>query len=109
MKDCIFCKVVKKELPSTTVYEDDLTIVIKDVNPVAAVHLLVIPKKHIEEFMYLSDDKLLGELRKVLQRMIDEQKLMEKGYKIRVFGGGAQQVNHLHFHLIGPIGHAVKA
>lgn len=105
---CIFCKVIRGELKSKKEYEDENIVVIHDINPVAKVHLLVIPRKHIEEFMDLSDDKLLGQVRAVLQDMINKQKLMGKGYKIRIFGGGAQQVNHLHFHLIGPIGHAVR-
>ena len=105
--DCVFCRVVNKEIPAGIVFEDEIVLVFRDIHPVAPIHLLVIPKKHIEDFHHLGDQTAVA-LKNVLQRMVTENKLMGKGYKIEVNGGGAQIVNHLHFHLIGPVGFVAK-
>ena len=55
MEDCIFCKIIKKEIPSTIIYEDDKVIAFNDVNPAAPIHILVVPKKHIETLLDVSD------------------------------------------------------
>ncbi len=103
MDNCIFCKIINKQIPSTILYEDTKTIVINDIHPAAPIHLLIIPKKHIKDFYDL--DSQTGEaITKTLQAMIDKEILMGKGYKIEVNGGGAQIVNHLHFHLKAPVG-----
>lgn len=105
MNECIFCRIIKKEIPSTTLFEDDQVIVIKDIHPQAKVHLLAIPKLHIKEFYELQGAEPLVSLHKALRQMIDEHGLMEKGYMVRAYGGGAQEVDHLHFHLLSPISH----
>lgn len=105
--DCVFCRVISKEIPASIVFEDEKVLVIRDIHPVAPVHLLTIPKKHIED-LYELDGDTCSNLLIVLQKMIGENKLMGKGYKVEINGGGAQIVKHLHIHLIGPVGFAGK-
>ena len=104
MKGCIFCKIRDRQVPTEFTYEDDKVMVFPDIQPVKPVHLLIIPKKHIEDFLQLDDPALLDNIRTVIQKMVYKQKLENKGYKIVVNGGGGQVVRHLHFHLIGPTG-----
>ncbi|MDP3726997.1 MAG: HIT domain-containing protein [bacterium] len=108
MSDCIFCKIANREVPKEFTYEDQDIMVFPDINPVKPVHLLIMPKKHIADFSDLLDDKLLGKLRVVIQKMIIEQKLENRGYRLLVHGGGAQIIDHLHIHLLGPLGKAVR-
>lgn len=107
MKDCIFCKIATKEIPKEFTYEDEDIMVFPDIHPIKPVHLLIVPKKHIVDFKDVSDVALYSKVGSVIQTMILEQKLGDKGYKIIVNGGGAQIVDHLHFHLVGPVGKAV--
>lgn len=103
MPDCIFCKIAKKELKSNIVYEDEHVVAFPDINPMAPVHLQVIPKEHIPTFMDLqSDDKTLDHLVATVQKLAREQKL-DKGFRVVINCGahGAQSVYHLHFHLLG--------
>jgi diadenosine tetraphosphate (Ap4A) HIT family hydrolase len=64
---------------------------------------LIIPKKHIEDFLDLQDDGLFGKIRETVQKMVKEQNLTNKGYRVTINGGGAQVINHLHVHLLGPL------
>ena len=108
MASCIFCKIANREIPKEFTYENSDIMVFPDINPVKPIHLLIMPKKHIADFSDFLDDKLLGKLRVVIQKMITEQKLENRGYKLLVNGGGAQIINHLHIHLLGPIGKAAS-
>lgn len=108
MNDCIFCKIAKKEIEKDFIYEDKDVMVFPDIHPVAPIHLLIMPKRHIRDFGDLRDDTLLGKLRKAIQKMIREQKIEDKGYRLVVNGGGAQIIDHLHIHLMGEIGKKVK-
>ena len=103
--DCIFCKIVKKEIPAEVVFEDSEVIAFKDVHPIAPVHILIIPKKHIESINDLSngDEKLAGKMVMVAKKIAGEFDFSEKGYKLlfRVGEWGGQEVMHLHLHLIG--------
>ncbi|MBZ9569335.1 histidine triad nucleotide-binding protein [Patescibacteria group bacterium] len=102
MADCLFCKIIKKKLPSDIVYESDSVIAFKDINPKAPVHLLILPKEHIPSVNHLKkeDRELMGELILVAQKIAKEKKL--KGYKliINVGRGGGQLIDHLHLHLL---------
>jgi histidine triad (HIT) family protein len=102
MSDCVFCKIIKEEIPTDFVHKEEDIFVFRDINPKAPVHLLIVPREHIESFLDLSSkhSSLLTKLIKVVQKMIREQKL-EKGYQILVNGGRHLEVGHLHFHLLG--------
>ena len=105
MSDCIFCKIINKEIPSTIVYEDEKIIAFKDINPVAPVHVLVIPKKHITSLIELEDEdkNIIGDIYLVINKIAKELGIAEKGFRVIVTCGedGGQEVKHLHFHLIG--------
>lgn len=104
MEDCLFCKIVKGEIPSNKVYEDEEILAFKDINPAAPVHILVIPKKHITSLAYLGkeDEALIGRIYTVINQIAEEQRVKEKGYRVIVNCGkdGGQEVMHLHFHLL---------
>ena len=104
MNDCVFCKIVRKEIPKEFRYEDDVIVAFDDIRPQADIHVLFTPRKHIDAFESLKDDKILASVRTGMQKVVRETKLVGRGYKILVFAGGAQIIDHLHFHLIGPIG-----
>ncbi len=105
-QDCIFCKIVKGEIPKDFRFEDELLVAFDDIHPQADTHVLFVPKKHINSFDVLSqmDEKILSSLRVGVNKIVQEAKLFNRGYKVQLFAGGAQTIDHLHFHLIGPIG-----
>src|SRR5579864_5885704 len=96
MTDCIFCKIRNRQIPKEFTYEDEDIMVFPDIHPIKPIHLLVIPKKHIEDFLYVDDPTLIEKVKTAIQKMIKEQKLEDKGYRIVVNGGGGQLVPHLH-------------
>lgn len=104
MEDCIFCKIIKGDIPSNKVYEDDTTLAFYDVNPVAPVHILVVPKVHIKSLAEVGDDQLelLGHLQGVIRDLAKKLGLKE-GYRVVNNCGqqGGQSVGHLHYHLLG--------
>ena len=103
--DCIFCKIANKEIPSTVVYEDEEILAFEDVNPVAPVHILVVPKKHIRSLNDLTaeDSGLIAKIMLVIQNIAKEKNIAEAGYRVVNNCGelGGQTVNHIHFHLLG--------
>jgi len=103
--DCIFCKIANKGIPTEFLYEDDLVVAFRDINPIAPVHILVIPKKHIETVAKLSsgDEKTAGRMIMAAKKVAENLGISEKGYKllIRVGEYGGQEVGHLHLHLLG--------
>lgn len=105
---CIFCKIANKEIEKEFTYLDKDIMVFPDINPVAPVHLLIMPKQHFRDFGDFKDDVLLGKIRAIVQKMIKDQNLEGKGYRLVVNGGGAQIIDHLHIHLMGEIGRKVK-
>lgn len=106
--ECIFCKIAKHEVPKEFTYEDADLMVFPDISPRKPIHLLIMPKNHIADFLELTDDSLLSKLRVMIQKMVKEQKLQDRGYRLVVHGGGAQIIDHLHIHLLGPIGKAAS-
>lgn len=102
-EDCVFCKIVEGKLPSTKVYEDEEVLAFKDINPIAPIHILVIPKKHIKSLTELNDDELLAHIFKVIKKVAKEQGIEEKGYRVitNIGEDGGQAVKHLHFHILG--------
>lgn len=105
MEDCLFCKIIKGEIPSTKVYEDDEILAFKDINPLAPVHILVIPKKHISSLvdLKLEDEKVVGKIYTVINKIAKQENISEKGFRVVVNCGedGGQAVKHLHFHILG--------
>ena len=105
MSDCIFCKIVRGEIPSRKVYEDDEILAFHDVSPKAPVHFLVIPKRHIANLMELSpsDAALVGRIVFQAQRIATELGCAERGARF-VFNckaDGGQTVDHVHLHALG--------
>jgi len=102
MSDCIFCKIVNRQLPAEIIYEDNNAVVFKDIIPKAPVHFLIVPKKHIDSInALLPEDKgLMGELFLVAQKIAREKEI--SGYKLVINVGreGGQLVEHLHIHLL---------
>ncbi len=103
--DCIFCKIIKKEIPVNVVFENESVIAFKDRNPIAPVHILIIPKKHIGSITDLenTDIALMGKLIIAAKKIADDLKISSDGYKllIRVGKNGGQEINHIHLHLLG--------
>ena len=104
MEGCIFCKIIKGEIPSTKVYEDEEILAFKDINPVAPIHILVIPKKHIESVVHLQkeDEAIVGKIYGVINKIAEEQGFKDDGFRVIVNCGenGGQEVKHLHFHIL---------
>lgn len=104
MDNCIFCKIVNGDIPSTKVYEDDDMIIIKDLNPQAPVHLLLIPKEHYANIIEMSDNQAqtLAKCLKKLSTLTDELGL-QNGFRLVSNKGedGCQSVGHLHIHILG--------
>ncbi|MBF0243537.1 MAG: histidine triad nucleotide-binding protein [Desulfamplus sp.] len=104
-EDCLFCKIVNRQIPSEFLYEDENFVVIKDINPHAPVHLLILPKHHIRSIndMEKQDSELVGNMFLVAKQMAKEQGVNESGYKVgfNVEKGGGQVIFHLHLHLLG--------
>lgn len=104
MDNCIFCKIANKEIPSNIVYEDDVIISFHDLEPQAPVHVLLIPKKHIDSLddLEFGDMETLGWLMTKVKDIAEELGL-ENGYRLVCNCGedGMQTVKHLHFHLLG--------
>ena len=106
MSDCIFCKIASKEIPSTLIYEDDTVAAFHDLDPKAPVHVLVIPKKHVESLAALrEEDKELAAhiLVDVIPKLARELGIREEGFRTVANTGdnGGQTVKHLHFHMLG--------
>lgn len=104
MEDCLFCKIIKGEIPSTKVYEDDEILAFNDINPAAPIHILVIPKKHIISLAHMEkeDEAIVGKIYGVINKIADEKGFKESGYRVIVNCGkdAGQEVMHLHFHVL---------
>lgn len=104
MEDCLFCRIVKGDIPSKIIYRDDNVVAFEDINPQAPVHILVIPTRHITSMneLTLEDGETLAQVFTVAKQIAQERKL-EQGYRFLTNVGpdAGQSVLHLHFHLIG--------
>lgn len=105
MSDCIFCKIIDHEIPSDVIYEDDDLIAFNDIHPLAKIHILLVPKKHIATTADLTaeDAALIGKVYLVAKKIAEEKGLAENGYRIvnNCKADGGQEVFHIHFHLLG--------
>ena len=103
--DCIFCKIVAGEIPAEVLYRDEQVIVIRDINPQAPVHLLVLPTEHLESVREIKagNASLAGHMTVVANEMARKEGVFEKGYRLVINCGdeGGQSVGHLHMHVLG--------
>jgi histidine triad (HIT) family protein len=105
MTDCIFCKIVTGEIPSTNVYKDEQVTAFRDISPAAPTHILIVPNKHIDSvnFMTTGDEPLIGRLFSVAKQLAAQEGIAESGYRLVVNtnAGAGQTVFHIHLHLLG--------
>jgi len=104
-QDCLFCKIARREIPSDFLYEDESVVAFRDINPQAPLHVLVIPRRHIEKISQLKreDGDLVVRIITAANRIAAEQGIAESGYRL-IFNCGAdggQEVYHIHLHLLG--------
>lgn len=104
IEECIFCKISKKEIKSEIIYEDEDFVVFKDINPQAPIHLLLIPKIHIENISRISLEsvKNFNRIFSVIKEVTEKLGVDKDGYRVVVNNGknAGQEVNHLHFHIL---------
>jgi histidine triad (HIT) family protein len=105
MKDCLFCKIIKKEIPAKIIHEDSDAIAFEDVNPEAPVHILIIPRKHISTTLDIeeTDAPLIGNLFRTAARIAREKGIAEPGFRLVMNTNpeSGQSVYHIHLHLLG--------
>jgi histidine triad (HIT) family protein len=110
MSDCLFCKIIKGDIPSTSVYRDEQTYAFRDINPAAPTHILIVPNHHIDSInlMINDDEPLIGHLFTVAKQIAAQEGLAENGYRlvINTNADAGQTVFHIHLHLLGgkPLG-----
>lgn len=105
MDECIFCKIIRGEMPATIVYTDEQVTAFRDIRPVSPSHILVVPNKHIPSMNAVSeqDEQLLGHMLTVVKPIADREGITDTGYRLIVNTGpdAHQVVYHLHLHIIG--------
>jgi histidine triad (HIT) family protein len=105
MTDCIFCKIITGDIPSTNVFRDEQVTAFRDLNPVAPTHILLVPNKHIDSVNMLTsgDEQLIGHLVKVAGQLAAQEGIAEDGYRliINTNAHAGQTVFHIHLHLLG--------
>lgn len=105
MSDCIFCKIVKGEIPSTNIYCDEQVTAFRDLSPAAPTHILIVPNKHIDSVnaMTADDEQLIGHLFFAAKQIAAQEGLAEDGFRlvINTNAHGGQTVFHIHLHLLG--------
>lgn len=103
--DCLFCKIIKGEIHSSKVYEDELVFAFRDIEPQAPVHILIIPKVHIASANELNEENsaIVGHIFNVAAKIAKSEGIAEGGYRIvnNCGADGGQTVGHLHFHMLG--------
>ena len=102
-QDCLFCKIFAREIPAKEVFRDDEIVAFEDIRPVAPVHVLVIPKRHVAAMNELQDSALLGRLFHVANLVAQKKGIAVSGYRVVANTGrdGGQSVFHLHLHVLG--------
>ncbi len=107
MSDCLFCRIAAGEIPADIVYQDEKVVAFRDINPKAEVHLLLIPREHIDSLNAVTPahDELLGYMLRLTAKLAREQGLAD-GYRtiVNTGPGGGQVIFHLHLHLLGGTG-----
>ncbi len=111
MTDCLFCKIIKGDIPGNIVYRDDQATAFRDINPAAPTHILIVPNKHIDSvnMLILDDEPLIGHLFTTAKVIAAQEGIAESGYRliINTNAGAGQTVFHIHLHLLG--GRQMKA
>jgi len=99
---CLFCKIVTKEIPANIIAEDKNFLAFHDINPKAPVHILAIPKIHVESFNEITPE-MMADMTSFIKKVAQETKINESGYRIitNIGEDGGQEVKHLHFHILG--------
>lgn len=103
--DCLFCKIIKGEIPSKVVHQDERLVVIEDINPQAPHHVLIMPRKHIATLndLSLEDNELIGHMVQTAKKLAADYNVADEGYRL-VFNcnpGAGQTVFHIHMHFLG--------
>lgn len=105
MSDCLFCKIIKGEIPAKFIYQDGTLVAFHDINPKAPVHVLIVPVKHFESLQHVKeeDKDFLGQLMLAVQKIAQKTGIAKDGYKVVMNNGegSGQIVFHLHIHLLG--------
>lgn len=105
MGNCIFCKIIKGDIPSKKIYEDDKVLAFYDVNPEAPIHFLIIPKNHIKNVSQINEEnsQVISHIFKTISKITKELSIDEDGFRVITNSGenGGQTVDHLHFHVLG--------
>ncbi len=98
---CLFCKIIKGEIPNKTVLEDEQFLAFEDINPQAKIHVLIIPKIHVDSFNEISSE-LMKDITSFIQKVAATLGVKEKGYRLitNIGQDGGQEVKHIHFHLL---------
>ncbi len=108
---CIFCKIVKGEIPNQTVLEDENFLAFNDINPAKKIHVLVIPKEHYDSFDVIPPE-VMSEMTTFIHKVVEKLGIRETGYRMitNIGKDGGQEVSHLHFHILGgePVGRLVR-
>lgn len=103
--DCLFCKIVNKEIPSNIVFENDKILAFKDIAPQAPVHIIIIPKTHIccANEINIENSNIISEIFLEIPKIAEKLGIKESGYRVITNCGndGCQSINHIHFHLLG--------
>ncbi len=99
---CLFCKIINKEIPSEIILEDDDFMAFHDINPKAPVHILAIPKSHVDSFSEVSSS-MMADMTIFIQNVAKEMDIEKSGYRVitNIGDNGGQEVKHLHFHVLG--------
>lgn len=104
-QDCLFCKIIKGEIPSTKVYENEYVYAFRDISPMAKVHILVVPKVHIKSVNELDEKNILylDKIFMAVKDIVKQEKIENSGYRVvtNIGNDGCQSVKHLHFHILG--------
>jgi len=113
MTNCIFCKIIKGDIPGAIVHRDEQVTAFRDINPAAPTHILIVPNKHIDSInvMIADDEPLIGRLFSVARQLAAQEGIAEGGYRLIINTGpdAGQTVHHIHLHLLGgaPMKHAM--
>lgn len=102
--DCIFCKIVKGEIPSTKVYEDEKVLAFRDIDPKAPSHIIIIPKAHYANILEIpADSSVMNELLHAVKEIAKTEDVAESGFRLltNYKSDGGQTVEHIHFHMLG--------